>query len=454
MKYLYILILALACVVLHSPGINAQQNTRNTVWVNGSSQTSHGWIDLRYDLEQRSGFDFDNLMDNNFMNIIGQGTIISAEYIDGRIGNEQNVLGVGHGFGGIALRYAQNQNSGISAMILCGVPNQGSFALDKATNQSAGGKSRAQLVVEKIEALKAGNNCQECNVTGIFKSWVDEIKAGEIFLEELSPDSDIIKDINKAENLPSVPYIVLYGVVDNFSLTRMMDTRTSLSDGDHLVQCYEARIREEKKRVSDQAVRNMIESVTGFYAGTLKFIGELVKSVANPGQIISAIGNYIGSTSSNILQSLENKEKVEAEFARILRCELANKVLEAEWLLFTNNYTYEDVEVEIHNPQLYDECLLHCDIRDAQGLLLLSECVQYCLATSTQTVIINALKIEPTDGLLKESEQKLPGANLQAEIKLPNTNHFQESLHSQAVVVEAFEDIFMGNYGAAFIVPN
>lgn len=82
------------------------------------------------------------------------------------------------------------------------------------------------------------------------------------------------------------------------------------------------------------------------------------------------------------------------------------------------------------------------------------ECHQYCIGASSQTTVVTAYKVEPTDGLLSESEQKLPGANLQAEIKLPNTNHFQETLHSQAVVVEAFEDIFMGNYGAAFMVPN
>lgn len=454
MNYFYVIILAVVCVLVNAPISKAQQNSRNTVWVDGSTQTSHGWFDFKYDLKQRTDFEFEDLIDINFLNAIGQGTAFSANYIDGRIGNEQNVLGVGHGFGGIALRYAQNQNSGISAMILSGVPNQGSRTLRHTTKTVTGGKTRAQWVIEQIEGLKAGNNCQDCNVTGIFKNWVDALKAGESFLSELTPDSDIIKDINKTENLPSVPYIVLFGVVDNFSLTRMMDTKTSFSDGDNLVRCYQARIREEKKRVSDQELRNTIENVTGFYANTLNFMADIIESVTNPLNIISAVGNFIQSQSASIVQSLEKKANIDAEFARILRCELANKTLEAEWLLLSHNYNYEVEEVQVLNPQLYDECLLHCGIRDAQGLINLMECHQYCIGASSQTTVVTAYKVEPTDGLLSESEQKLPGANLQAEIKLPNTNHFQETLHSQAVVVEAFEDIFMGNYGAAFMVPN
>jgi hypothetical protein len=438
--------------------MNAQEK-RNTLWADGSTPTSKGWIMFRQGMVNWKGYQLESLNDATYVtNAIGNGVQAAADHLDGRVGSAEAVLGIAHGFSGIALRYAQHQNSNISAMILCGVPNQGSLALDQATKAQPGFKTHPQLIIEKVEALKADNNCLDCDVTGLFKSFIDELALGKDFLIELTPEHDVIKAINEPGNLPGVPYAVLYGFQEDFSLTRMLDTRGSISDSDHLVRCQAERIREESKHIEQLETILTIRSTNGFFANVLSVLGSFVSAGGgNVGAVISALGTYINNNTSRLIQEIEADAAIERELARMLRCQLANQVQEAEWMLMMlNDFSLQEQVIELLDWQSYSTCLQHCDIGLALGGgINFVECDAFCAANaSTQTISVTAWVAEPTDGLLRVSEQKLPGALLAAEIPLPNTNHLQETLISNPALVEAFEDLFDGSYGAAFVVPK
>jgi hypothetical protein len=449
----------LAAIAAIAPVEMNAQEKRNTLWADGSTPTSKGWIDFRNGMVNWKGYQLESLNDATYItSAIGNGVQAAADHLDGRVGSAETVLGIAHGFSGIALRYAQHQNSNISAMILCGVPNQGSLALDKATKVQPGFKTHPQLIIEKVEALKAGNNCMDCDVTGLFKSFIDELALGKDFLIELTPEHDVIKTINQPSSLPSVPYAVLYGFHEDFSLTRMLDTRGSSSDTDHIVRCQAERIRRESKHIDNLETIRTIRNTNGFFANALAFLGSLVSaSSGNVGAVISAMATYLNSGTNSLIQEIEADAEIERQLARMLRCQLANQVQEAEWMLMMlNDLSLQEKVIELPDWQSYSTCLQHCDIGLALGGgINLVECDAFCAAqASSQAISVTVWVAEPTDGLLRVSEQKLPGALLAAEIPLPNTNHLQETLLSNPVLVEAFEDLFDGTYGAAFFVPK
>ncbi len=443
--------------------INGQVQPRDMVWCNGTSQTSDGWGHFRVGMETL-GFQFENLLDNQWPNSWGQGVLSGADYIDYRINlrSGNNVLGIGHGFGGIALRYSQHLNSEISAMVLSGVPNQGSFAIDLITSFTPSGVSKVSKMIQKVEAIKLGDNCQHCNVTGLFKTWINTMEDGASYIGDLSYDSDIIYDINQPGNLPTVPYIVIYGTVEDFSLTRMLDSKHSVGDEDHLVKCLENRIRDETKNLDNKILQSTIRKTNGFFANVLAFAGSVISSAGptgpNPGALLSAVDNYIKQETNRIIQDIQDQQEIEEEISRMLRCQLANQLQEAEWMLMMLDGTFHetDIFVDMTTQEDIELCMLDCEVEFPNDPNSIHHCQNWCTQHLVigQYVTVSIFVAELTNGLLAESEQKLPGSNLVAEIHLPNTNHFQLCMAAHAVLVAEFKDnIFSGSLGAAFMVP-
>jgi hypothetical protein len=433
---------------------------RNTIWVYGASQTSKSWVDFRQEMSWR-GYNFTNLLDNN-TEPAGNGILPFAAYLDQRVNDKVQTLGIAHGYGGIALRYAQHLNPNIEAMILCGVPNQGSWAIHKATFSFPGQQTELQKMVESVESIKQGDNCMDCNVTGIFKNWINSLEAGKDYLGDLSPESDIISNINEPNMMPSVPYLVLYSTVEEFSLTRMLDSRAwTNSNANYLTNCYWERIEEEVKRVNLMEVTTMLTLLSSFYKSSLNFVGTTISatsgSTPNPGQIINAAGNFVQETTNAIIKVIEDKLKIEQELARMLRCRLADQVLEAEWMLKMLDGQFVEEEVFVYNvltQEHIDWCEADCEEQfpDANSY---HHCLGYCFNDvggfyQTITVFVPELN----DGLLTETEQRLTSPLMAGEIHLPDTDHFQQTSRTKQVLTDAFESIFEGNFGAAFIVPK
>lgn len=433
---------------------------RDIIWAHGTSQTSKGWFRFAQ-LTSQKGYLFNPILTGpSYDDAIGDGVIATAEYLDNRIEfqNGSNVLGIGHGFGGIALRYAQLENDNINAMILSAVPNQGSIAMREATRKTPGDQTQVQHMIDKVSAIKNQYDCNfNCNVIDLFKTWMDAIAAGESFLQDLRPDSDVITDINQTQNLPSVPYIVLYGTVEDFSLTRLLDVRGSVTpDANHLVECIQNAVDDARQNISKDEKIAAINSASGFLASVLKFAGSLlnIDEDSGPGDVLGSISTFINEQSSLVVQEIQAQFEIQSKIAQLLRCQMAGQLLEAEWMLMMLDGAFEEREIFILDD--VEPCLLDCIAQFPDDPNSIHHCQNWCYGNlGGHYIVVEYFVAEPTNGLLTESEQKLDGPNLVAEIHLPNSNHLQMSMRGHAILEEEiFDNLFSGSLGLAFKVPK
>ena len=427
---------------------------RNTVWIRGTSINSNGWSEMKGEMTAR-GFQFNDLMDSSFDPTLG--VVGAADQVETMIGNSNNVLGIAHDYGGIVLRDLQLQDPGISAMILDGVPNQGSSGiLGAIQNDGPASLSRAQKLIEAVNLIRQGDDCNNCGFVAAFQSWVNEMEGAEDFLDDVQAGSPIINELNAPQNMPTVPYAVLWGSVEQLSLTKLLSSRAFPSDTDYFTRCFTETLNRERQEAKEAFIRATISNTQGFFGNVLKFIGVLVTENVPGATIIGGIGKFLVDTRNDILNEIAEVKKRDEELARILRCELSNQVLAAEWqLLLMANSALEEIEVEVSvNTEEYWDCIDECGLDMAWGdwdsNLTCEEACEDLLGTTTEMVTV--FVADPNDGLLTKSEQQLEGAA--GVFHLVETNHFQETSRSKPVVNDALVDLFEGGAGAAFIIPN
>jgi len=420
---------------------------RNTIWIRGASQNSNGWGNMKQVMEAK-GFLFEDLADASLDH--GLGVIAAADQIEGMIGNNDNVLGIAHDYGGIVLRNAQLQDSSISAMILSGVPNQGSTAISQAISADPGNLSRAQQLIERVNDIREGDNCDNCGTLNAFESWINSIEGGSEFLDDVAHGSTIINDLGE----PTVPFAIMWGSVEELSLHSMMDSRVNSID--LFTQCFVRKLGPARRNADDAMTRSLIDNTIGFFNSVVSAVSSIVDtSTSSPSAIINAIANYLTTSRQNIISRIEAVRETDEALARILRCELSNQFAATDWqLLLMENSDLEETEVEI--PTDYTDCIQDCALDMAFGdwnsnLTCNEACSDSAMGPNTESVFV--FVSDPNDGLLTETEQKLEGYAGEP-YHLMNTNHFQETSASNDDAVDALEDIFMGGAGAAFIVPK
>lgn len=435
---------------------------RNTVWIRGLSTNSHGWIEMKTQMAFE-GYDFVDKMNNSYAP--SQGVAAAANQIEGFIGNATDILGIAHDHGGIVLRQLELQNPQITGMILDGVPNQGSIGIKIATdNDFPSVPTTAQKIWQDVQNIKAGDNCDDCGFDDSFKSWIDEmsgVDAAPIF-REIASGSPLISNLNS--QAPGVPFAILYGTVEQFSLTSFMSSRGFPSGNDYFTKCYTDALYKARQKAKQDHIRATINNTLGFFANVFNVAGSIISQGSNPdpGAILSAVGSYLNAQRSNIVGQIQAVQQKDAELARILRCELANQILAAEWELRlqanSSSYTTSQVEVPCNGygcEEFYD-CVDDCKIDIVFGDKPLGfDCESYCtqqLAGTTYTTTITVLTGGKNDGLLTEGEQMLSGA---AKVyHMEETDHFQETFRTQQQVTQPLKELFDGSGGAAFVIPN
>ena len=70
-----------------------------------------------------------------------------------------NVLGIGHDGGGLVLRQMAKNTNRLTGMILCGVPNRGSSAIESML--PINGTSQINTLINQVLAFRS--NAQSCN---------------------------------------------------------------------------------------------------------------------------------------------------------------------------------------------------------------------------------------------------------------------------------------------------
>lgn len=420
---------------------------RDMLWMRGTGQTSLSWTPTTLHLSNIENYQFNNLI---FLDVyplsLNNGVVETANLLAGSYEGHDDILGIAHDYGGLVLRQLQLQEPKISAMILDGVPNHGSVALEYSTSFSTGTLSPARRMVNRLERYLEQDDCNNCDVVGEFKSWLQELDNGSLYLKDAIVGSQVITNLDNSP--PTVPFAIMWGSVNNFSLTKMLSSLSSPSDGDDFTRCYLESLERERLLANENF--HVINNATGFFTSVLTFIGGLAEGSSgspSPSAVIGATANFIEDTRTRTLEEIRLVRKRDKELARILRCEFSNQLMAVEWQIALTGSTFETITIQV--PSSFADCEAQCNQEGWEDNYM-NVCIWSCQNSETKS--IQVVVPQANDGLFSRSEQQLAGAA--KTYHLPETNHFQETRIGQAPVVAALNDLFQGGAGAAFIVPQ
>lgn len=436
------------------------QVERNTVWLKGLGPTSAPWLNAQSYAKQTLGYKLKVISDDNYLphqdGVVGSANAMNLVI---NSGNFSDVLGIGHDGGGLTLRQmSKAPDSKLTAIILDGVPNQGSAALQKLLPDPSdpAGLSPVDFLINEVLAFKSNaTNCNACQIVENFKIIANAVKANASKYREYSPNSSVIQNLGT----PNIPYAVIWGnetIEDGLSLTRMLGSRAQsavLGDDKGYLDCYQDELRDRKTAINNEALNRTLDNVLGLANTVSNFVVAAV--VAGSGAPPpSSVGNVITGYIDAIFKQVKAVRAKDIALAEILECELVHQALNAQWsLLVSSTYTHY-VGTYTYEIDGLDGCLASCEGEPDPQVYgsCVSDCYLYppppVLATGTYDYYTQ----EPHDGLLTQTEQSLPGAVKTYEAK--SINHFQEQFFNYQQIEGPFVDLFNGNAGLAFKVPK
>ena len=443
---------------------------RNTIWLYGFPPTSGGW-NSSISLARTIGWDF--TVANTFGYPLGGMPISNVgEAMNNTIAGMDDVLGIGHDAGGIVLRsMAQNPDSKLSAMILVGTPNQGMGVLDKLLSRvptDPGYKSDVERMIEQLKGLKsAANDCQDCLILDAFEGWAKEIKNNQSDFEELLPNSPTMTNLGA----PTIPTAVIWGdatTSDGLSITRLLGSLSQVGlkgDDRAYLECYQDAIQDRLNALQLQTLNAQVDallSVASFISKTVKITGS---TATNPvGEDIS------GDVSANLIalvNDLKNAaikiKEIDLALSEVFECELVHQALNANWNFMVSSQ-YELTSTGVAGGGQFAQCCEECydDFNEPDGDIIGAYCLSTCAGGPPYPSLPGFCYVEnpaleyyytqvPHDGVLTRDEQLLGGAVKTYRAK---ANHIQEIFWVTPDIASAFNDLFAGNAGPAFAVPQ
>lgn len=428
------------------------QEGRKTLWLNGPDVTSAFWS--RAKLTARSaGYKFTDINtwsynNNTTSNGISEwANIFSVTVINE---NHTNILGIGHDAGGIILRLIENiDNGNVSGLILDGVPNKGSRALEVLLPSSGSNKSLAQTKLEQLLDLRSqSQNCVLCRVLEASKRWFDLFTITEIrkYYQSLKSDAPIIRSMPT----PDVPYAIIWGNEDEDD--ELVLSRLISSHGNVSTDAYDGAYTTCYKKELDQRIRDITDQQT---VSMLRSIATLAGSIANikldKNMNLLSLGAVAEDVINSIAANMQANNNVTKEAREVAECELIHQALNTWWSLSISPHSFNRVSFSFP-PVFCYYCSLCGDLPQPEQYLCIQECANHPCNPEDFTTTYYEVKIEPHDGLLSESEQLLEGAAKTYEAK--GCNHFQEQFWNYSPIRDAFVDLFEGRAGTAFIVPR
>lgn len=431
-----------------SVAISLTAQNRNILWLFGPSLTSAQWTNATLSA-QAAQYDFNSVnitpYDNNTVanNIPDWATFFNTKLNDG---NHTDVLGIGHDAAGLIIRYMDmaQQNGRLSAMILDGTPNQGGNIFNKLLPVDQVSQSDVQKMINKMLNLKTqAQNCNGCQMIQATQSWVNYFTGQEAksYYQQLKPTNSVITNLGT----PGIPYAVIWGNEDDdaLTLTRMINSWYNsglFGEDNEYIDCYKSEIAQRLQDANQQFALGLMQSIAQ-YAGAA---GKL--NITNP----ASIGSVIEAELNALLTALRTTFALNKELREIAECELIHQAMNAQWNLMVS--PYGEVQETVETPCLPCE---QCEVEEdpqAQGWCW-SQCIYGCdPVTQTYPQPYTYFTYEPHDGLLRKSEQLLAGAAKTYEAK--GVNHLQEQFWEYAPIGNAFQDLFNGGAGAAFVVPK
>lgn len=474
MKYTIYILMCTAISCLIYTDMSGQSETRKTLWLGGISTTSRGFVVNNWNLN----WDFEDLIttDANFNAGYdpGRGVFEASEYLAPLLEDQENVLGIAHDLGGLILRDLANNNSNVTAMILDGVPNQGSSAIGLAAGQRLppnGGATAIQDIIDKVKTIQGGADCEDCGVIEAFEQFIDEIARNEDLFKQMASNSDEVNHLNKEENLPSIPYAILWGSVsdeDSRNIASLMDAGTWINPfSTHLEDCAADELARREGEIKDEITRNAIDNAIGFFSDVVGFAQNLLTGgiFGDPDDpnsnfdklgFIGSITDFIDNAKDGILDWIKDNQETDSKLADLMRCQMANQLLATEWeLAMMQTGSFETTRVRAE-PNIH-LCQEHCwqILGPSPSHTEFGACIHRCMQSQPDE-FITVYTGELHDLILTKGEQQLAGADF--TYHLFNHNHMQESRdkpgNNSKDLNDAFSDLFGGNAGAAFIIPE
>ncbi len=422
----------------------AQERSNRTIfWLRGPSLTSSQWDRADDYAKKVKDYKYSRFNDWPYGNNTTIKTIPEwAEFFNAKGGTD--ILGIGHDAGGLILRYmnALSPDSGLSAVILDGVPNQGAKIVESILSET--GPSAAQKLINKLMSLRTlAQGCSGCRMLEAVQRWLSFFDEYRAYYAQLEPTSPVVQNLS----LPTIPYAVIWGnenEEDGLVLTRLVNSweNEGLWGEDHeYVECYRKEIDRAKKKEEDKNLDKLVKDVVGFAAGVATIVAGI--SGNRPDQVIKGV-----ETSVQAIHGRIRALSVEDKTREVLECELIHQGLNAQWNLMVADYSVIKDTVVIPcipcsqctglGPDLAGVCLGLCKPNCESDDYIYEEVYYY--------------QYEPHDGLLTRSEQLLAGAAKTYEAQ--KVNHFQEQFWEYTPIGNAFQDLFNGGAGAAFVVPK
>jgi pimeloyl-ACP methyl ester carboxylesterase len=438
----------------------AQNTSREVLFMSGSGATSPRWNYFYSNGATPAGY---QMSTTNPLTPVGPynpsaaSVAENANIVNGLIANKNNVLGIGHDGGGIVLRQmAKSSNTKLSALILDGVPNQGSNAILQCLPVGNQPPAISQFI-DKLEDIKSGaQNCQQCQVIDAFKSWTDAIALDAPFYGELTPQSPTITGLGS----PTIPTAVIWGNADKdlYALDRLLSSRSNAASGTYgdadYLDCYRRQLEQHLKTIRDAEIDAIFFAVTGLLTNILKAEGAIKIENGAPMVDTGKIADALAKLTESIYKAVEKIRFAQKETAEMLECELIHQMMNIHWNMITSG----GYQVALQNALLPNDCSYcyeQCSNEADQFMtdICISECFAQCQEGPPPTLTtIPTPVFKPSDGLLSRDEQLLAGAVKTYEAK--QTNHFQEQSWVNPAISGPFQDLFDGNAGLAFKVPK
>jgi pimeloyl-ACP methyl ester carboxylesterase len=439
----------LVFVLLFCTAFRLIAQNRDILWLFGPSLTSAQWTNAKL-RAQANSYDFNSInitpYDNNTAanNIPDWAAFFNTKLNDG---NHTDVLGIGHDAGGLIIRYMDmaQENGRLSAMILDGTPNQGAGIFNALLPSNPSNQSEAQRLINKMLNLRTqAQNCNGCQMIQATQSWVNYFAGQEAknYYQQLKPTNPVITNLEA----PGIPFAVIWGNEDDdaLTLTRTMNSWYNaglFGEDDEFVDCYRSEIEQRVQLAGQQFALGTMQSIAQYAGAAAKY------KITEP----QSISTVIEATLNALVTQLRTTFALSNELREIAECELVHQAMNAQWNLMLSPYNVvvqENLEIPCFSCET-------CETETDQQVAgyCWSLCVYDCdPVTGTYTQSFTYLTYEPHDGLLRKSEQLLAGAAKTYEAK--GVNHFQEQFWEYAPIGNAFQDLFNGGAGAAFVVPK
>lgn len=477
-----------------------QYDERNTLWLNGPSSLSFPWDGLKSYLKNQAGYNFRDRAGGLYLFSTATGPnaphiptsqhLFSPEDIGGFFASNiqdpgiDNILGIGHDLGGLWLRAMAKDNPRIRALILDGVPNQGSGMLKILLTPTVSGSqiTEIQTLIDRSKEIMDRNNCSgsDCGIVDGLESMVNNLVIVKPYYESAFPDHPFITDATPLD----IPVLVLWGNVKELSLAELITAQAFNTTSNAYQGCLDNQLAVLQQTVDDAESKALIGNVKNF----LSFLTSVLKGgfdpvsdpapdegfrvfdavfkLASPADWISTLYTSVSSFFSARMVEVDKIAEANKNLAELLRCRLANDLLIAEWefaiVSISGDYDLQSTTVtRPYGEDEFDDCAFECGVDEAFGDDELGpgeSCDDYCdrvlggtgLGSYGTTYILIP---NNHDGILTEQEMQYDGA--MASIELPDVNHISETkAFPRNEVRDVFEDIFNGAYGAAFCVPK